>query len=418
MIRSLPLTVLICRSSNHFVAGILSMADKNRFLPAILGGEPIRPEGPPSWPPAWKEVSLALEQSFNDGTWGLYHGPNTRLLKERLASYHQLEFVELCCSGTVAIELALRSLQIGPGDEVILAGYDFIGNFNDVVAVGARPVLIDLDPQNWNLNPDLITEAVSSSTRAILVSHLHGGLVSMERVTEIAREHGLSVIEDACQMPGALIEGRKAGTWGDIGVISFGGSKLLSAGRGGALLTSSPEVKQRIQIYCNRGNHAYPLSELQATVLLPQLERLDERNRERETAVMKLRDRLSAVTGLRFLDNRVSLSFPGYYKVGFRYEPEVFSGLSRDLFVQGARAEGVEFNAGFRAFHLCRSSRRFRKVGDLGVAALADAKMLVLHHPVLLKGDGALDEVVCCIQKLADWGAEISQRIYNRAREQ
>jgi perosamine synthetase len=383
------------------------MTDKNR-LPAILGGEPVRPEGPPSWPPAWNEVSLAIEHALNEGTWGLYHGPNTQLLAERLASYHDVEFVELCCSGTFAIELALRSLQIGPGDEVILAGYDFIGNFNDVVAVGARPVLIDLDQQNWNLNPEFIAEAIGPSTRAVLVSHLHGGVVSMEKVTAIAREHGLSVIEDACQMPGALIEGRKAGTWGDIGVISFGGSKLLSAGRGGALLTSSPEVKQRIQVYCNRGNHAYPLSELQATVLLPQLERLDERNRERSTAVSKLADRLRDIIGLRLLVNRVSSAFPGYYKLGFRYDPEGFSGLSHEMFVRAARAEGIEFNAGFRAFHLCRSSRRFRKVGDLAVATLADANMLVLHHPVLLEGDEALDQVVGCIQKLVDWGAEIT----------
>lgn len=383
------------------------MTDKTE-LPAILGGESIRPEGPPSWPRASKEVALAIERAINDGTWGLYHGPNCRLLADLLASYHDIEFVELCCSGTFAVELALRALQIGPGDEVILAGYDFIGNFNDIVAVGAQPVLIDLDPLNWNLNPDLIAEAISPSTRAILVSHLHGGAVSMERVTAIARAHGLSVIEDACQMPGALIEGRRAGTWGDIGVISFGGSKLLTAGRGGALLTSSPEVKQRVQVYCNRGNHAYPLSELQATVLLPQLERLDERNRERETAVTTLADRLSGVTGLRLLDNRITSTSPGYYKLGFRYEPEGFSGLSRERFIQAARAEGIDFNAGFRAFHLCRSSRRFRKAGDLAEAARADAHMLVLHHPVLLEGDEALDQVVRCVQQLVHWGAEIT----------
>jgi perosamine synthetase len=383
------------------------MTDKTE-LPAILGGDSIRPEGPPLWPRASKEVSLAIERAIIDSTWGLYHGPNSRLLADLLASYHDIEFVELCCSGTFAIELALRSLQIGPGDEVILAGYDFIGNFNDIVAVGARPVLIDLDPLNWNLNPDLIAEAISPSTRAILVSHLHGGAVSMERVTAIARAHGLSVIEDACQMPGALIEGRRAGTWGDIGVISFGGGKLLSAGRGGALLTSSPEVKQRVQVYCNRGNHAYPLSELQATVLLPQLERLDERNRERETAVTTLADRLSDVTGLCLLDNRISSTSPGFYKLGFRYEPEGFSKLSRERFVQSARAEGIDFNAGFRAFHLCRSSRRFRKAGDLAEAARADANMLVLHHPVLLEGDEALDQVVRCVRKLVHWGAEIT----------
>ena len=372
-------------------------------LPAILGGEAIRPEGSPSWPPAWEEVSLALERSLKAGDWGRYDGPHTRLLAERLSAYHEVEFIELCCSGTFAIELALRSLQVGPGDEVIMAGYDFIGNFNDIVAVGARPVLVDLAPHNWNLDPELIPEAIGPNTRAILVSHLHGGVVSMTRVMEIARGHGLPVIEDACQMPGAMIEGRKAGTWGDIGVISFGGSKLLSAGRGGALLTSSPEIKQRVQVYCNRGNHAYPLSELQATVLLPQLERLDERNRQRAASVSLLVDRVSHIAGLDLLINRVPSALPGYYKLGFQYDPAAFGGLSREQFVRAARAEGMEFNGGFRALHLCRSSRRFRQAGDLSIAALADARMLVLHHPVLLEGDEALDQVARCIQKLRHW---------------
>ncbi|HEU0176763.1 MAG TPA: aminotransferase class V-fold PLP-dependent enzyme [Blastocatellia bacterium] len=369
-------------------------------LPAILGGMPLRPEGPPAWPPAWEEVSLAVKRSLDEGGWGLYHGPNSRLLTERLSSYHDVEFVELCCSGTFAIELALRALQIGPGAEVILAAYDFIGNFNDVVAVGARPVLVDLDPDNWNLNPELIGEAIGPNTRAVLVSHLHGGVVPMKRVVEIAREHGLRVIEDACQMPGALIDGRKAGTWGDAGVISFGGSKLLSAGRGGALLTSSPEIRQRAQVYCNRGNHAYPLSELQATVLLPQLERLDDRNRERSKSVSKLAESLKAISGLRLLENRETSDFPGYYKLGFRYDPVEFDGLSRELFVRAARAEGIEFNAGFRALHLCRSSRRFRKAGELAVATIADANMLTLHHPALLAGDDAIDQVARSVKRI------------------
>jgi dTDP-4-amino-4,6-dideoxygalactose transaminase len=378
-------------------------------LPAILGGKPIRPEGPPAWPPAWEEVSQAVKQSLDEGGWGLYHGPNTRLLTERLSSYHDIEFVELCCSGTFAIELALRALQIGPGDEVIMAGYDFIGNFNDVVAVGARPVLIDIDPYNWNLNPELIGEAISPNTRAVLVSHLHGGVVPMRRVVEIAREHGLRVIEDACQMPGALIEGRKAGTWGDAGVISFGGSKLLSAGRGGALLTSSPAIRQRAQVYCNRGNHAYPLSELQATVLLPQLERLDQRNQARSMSVSKLAESLKPISGLRLLNNRESSVFPGYYKLGFQYNPDEFDGLSREMFVRAARAEGIEFNAGFRALSLCRSSRRFRKAGELAVATTADANMLILHHPALLEGAESIDQVARGARRIRAWANSIKK---------
>ncbi len=231
----------------------------------------------------------------------------------------------------------------------------------------------------------------------------------MKRVIEIAREHGLMVIEDACQMPGAMIEGRKAGTWGDVGVLSFGGSKLLSAGRGGALLTSSPEIRQRTQLYCNRGNHAYPLSELQATVLLPQLERLDQRNRERAVSVTKIEESLKSITGLRLLDNREAPVFPGYYKLGFQYDADKFNGLSRDSFAQAALSEGIEFKAGYRALHLCRSSRRFRKSGELAVATEADSNMLVLHHPALLEGEEAIDQVTRSIYRLRDWAGSIKK---------
>jgi len=231
----------------------------------------------------------------------------------------------------------------------------------------------------------------------------------MKRVVEVAREYGIRVIEDACQMPGALIDGRKAGTWGDVGVISFGGSKLLSAGRGGALLTSSSEIRQRAQVYCNRGNHAYPLSELQATVLLPQLERLDQRNRERAAGVSRLAESIKSVSGLRILDNRESLVFPGYYKIGFQYDSKGFDGLPRGMFVQAALAEGIEFNAGFRAFHRCRASRRFRKAGELSVATMADENMLVLHHPVLLDGDEAIDQVAHFVKRVLVWADSIKK---------
>jgi dTDP-4-amino-4,6-dideoxygalactose transaminase len=395
------------------------MSDSNDIEPpAILGGSPIRPEGPPAWPPAlsperpewpeWENVALALRRSVEDGSWGRYHGPNTSLLVERLSSYFEVEFVELCCSGTFAVELALRALQIGDGDEVILSDYDFIGNFNDIVAVGARPVLIDVDPENWNLAPERIVEAIGPKTRAILASHLHGGMVPMKRVVEIAREHGLSVIEDACQTPGATVEGRKAGTWGDVGVISFGGSKLLSAGRGGAMLTASPAVKQRAQLYCNRGNHAYPLSELQATVILPQLAHLDHRNQQRASGVSKLAEALGHIPGFRSLKNRTPSTTPGYYKLGFQYIPREFGDLPRDAFVRAAQAEGVDLKAGYSAFHKCRSSRRFRKHGELESAAEADAGMVILHHPALVEGEKNLSQVGRCVEKLRRWASSIA----------
>ena len=237
-------------------------------LPALLGGTPVRPAGPPPWPPADPDVLEALQAAYANGSWGTYHGPHVPALEERLRAYHGVAFALTCASGTFAVELALRALKIGPGDEVILAAYDYSGNFLTVHAVGAQPVLVDVDPSNWNLTPQYLAEAIGSTTRAILVSHLHGGIVPMREVMAVAAKHGLPVIEDAAQAPGAMIQGRRAGSWGDVGILSFGGSKLLSAGRGGALLTPHADVHQRARLCCFRGNLTSPLSELQAAVLL------------------------------------------------------------------------------------------------------------------------------------------------------
>src|SRR5262249_4830481 len=154
---------------------------------------------------------------------------------------------------------------------------------------------------------------------AILVSHLHGGLVPMREVMEVARAREIAVIEDAAQCPGATVQGRLAGTWGDAGVLSFGGSKLLTAGRGGAILTAQRTIAQRARIWQMRGNLVAPLSELQAAVLRPQLALLDENNRTRASRVAILREALRDVPGLRLFEAHLEQSQPAYYKVGLFY---------------------------------------------------------------------------------------------------
>src|SRR5439155_13714733 len=142
-----------------------------------------------------------------------------------------------CGSGTFAVELALRALKVQPGDEVALAAYDYPGNFLTLHALGARPVLVDVSPGNAVLDVTQLAAALTPEVRAVIVSHLHGGLAPMRAITELVRSRGVAVVEDACQCPGAVVEGRPTGAWGDAGVLSFGGSKLLTAGRGGAILT-------------------------------------------------------------------------------------------------------------------------------------------------------------------------------------
>src|SRR5262245_17259960 len=305
---------------NRPLANTDSRFMNDRSPPAFLGGPPAFPDGPPLWPSEDEEVLSALQAAYADRSWGRYDGPHSCRLVEQLRRMHGAEHVVLCSSGTIAVELALRGLKIGPGDEVILAAYDFAGNFRAVEAIGAHPVLVDLADQTWTLDGDLLPGAIGPQTKAIIVSHLHGTLAEMPRIIDVARAAGLAVVEDACQAPGAVVSGRVAGNWGDVGIHSFGGSKLLTAGRGGAILTANAAVAQRIRIYNQRGNEAFPLSELQAAVLAPQLAKLNERNRQREAAVVRLRSRLARAPDLITSFQRAE-DLPAYYKLGLLYRP-------------------------------------------------------------------------------------------------
>ena len=376
--------------------------------PAILGGLAVRPEGPPVWPVRDSAVLEILKSAWDSGSWGHYHGGHIRRLSERVSQMLAVEDVIPCASGTVAIELALRGLKISPGDEVILSAYDFKGNFQNILTVGAVPVLVDVNEWDWQFCTADLVASVTPRTKAILVSHLHGGMVDMPTVMEFAQERGLPVIEDVCQMPGAIIGGRPAGTWGDIGVWSFGGSKLLTAGRGGLLYTNQAEIAQRIHLYSHRGNEAYPLSELQAAVLEPQLEALAQRNLTRAGNARRLRELLLTIPGLHPFTESLTDSQPGYYKLGLQFEPAQWGGLTRDRFAQAMRAEGIALDAGFRGLHRVHSARRFRTASRLQEADRADEQVLTLHHPILLaESPDDLQQIVVAARKIQAHAAEI-----------
>jgi dTDP-4-amino-4,6-dideoxygalactose transaminase len=375
------------------------MSDLSGDHPALLGGPAVRPQGPPSWPIPDDDVFQALQAAYADGSWGKYHGPYVHRLEQRLAAYHDLPYALACGSGTFAVELALRALRVEPGDEVILAAYDYHGNFLGIHAVGAQPVLVDLDQSSWQISLERLAETVGPATRAIIVSHLHGGLVPMRGLMAFAAERGLHVIEDAAQCPGARVQGQRAGAWGDAGILSFGGSKLLSAGRGGALLTRHAAVHQRAKLVQMRGNLVCPLSELQAAVLLPQLDKLEARNLRRLESVRRLTEALRDIPGLRPFAGLPPESQPGYYKLGFQYDAEAF-GLTRQRLVAALRAEGMAFDEGFRALHVGRSAGRFRRGGGLPQADRAHRGVVILHHPVLLGSDADIVEVAAAVRKV------------------
>ncbi len=354
---------------------------------ALHGGEPTFIHGPPVWPPQDESIRLALEDVYASGDWGRYEGPRLHRLAESIAGLTGAEFALPCSSGTVAVELALRGLRVGAGDEVILAAYDFAGNFRAVKVVGAEVVLVDIDPTTCCLDVNAVAEAIGPNTSAIIVSHLHGGLAEMKRLRELADQRDIAVVEDACQSAGAMVDGQPVGSWGDVAALSFGGSKLLTAGRGGMVVTSRSDIRQRVVIASEQGNNAYPLSELQAAVLLPQLDRLAVNNRLRLERARQLCDSLrdSPLAPVRLADNRANRS--AMFRLGLRLE-----GIRapRDQVAAAMRAEGIALDPGFRGF-AGRGKSRCRRIGDLQHAKKASMDMLLLHHAILLQSPQTIE---------------------------
>ncbi|MBC7323801.1 MAG: aminotransferase class I/II-fold pyridoxal phosphate-dependent enzyme, partial [Moorella sp. (in: Bacteria)] len=214
-------------------------------------------------------------------------------------------------NGTAGLHLALKLLGIGPGDEVIVPALTFIATVNPVVYVGARPVVVDVDPRTWNIDPAAIERAITKHTRAIIPVHLYGNPADMDAIMGLARKYDLYVIEDATEALGSTYKGKKAGTFGHIGVFSFNGNKIITTGGGGMLVTEDSDLAHRARILVNQGREPgeteyehkeigfnYRLTNLQAALGLAQLERLPEflATKRRNAAIY--RQQLQGIPGL------------------------------------------------------------------------------------------------------------------------
>ncbi len=339
-------------------------------------------------------------QALADGSWGKYDSKWTEQLIERLKDQYHVEHVLPCSSGTIAVELGLRGLEINPDSEVIMAGYDFPGNFRAIEAVQAFPVLADVVKGGWVLDPHEVKAAISPTTAAVIVSHLHGQIAPIQELRQLLEPSGIPILEDVCQMPGGKIESRPLGSFGEVAALSFGGSKLLSAGRGGALLTNSAEIFQRAKIYNSRGNEAFPLSQLQAAVLGPQLDRIDSLNQQRHERALQIIDKTNDNPILHTLSQVIESEscLPAYYKLPWLFE-DIKSGWPRGDFVNAIKAEGVAIDVGFRGFTR-RSNRRCRQVGALLHSRIASQQTVILHHPTLLQSEDYTDSVCRAIDKV------------------
>ncbi|MGI6126956.1 MAG: DegT/DnrJ/EryC1/StrS family aminotransferase [Planifilum sp.] len=245
------------------------------------------------------EMERAVGAVLNQGQFIL--GPNCQSLEQEIADYCGTRYGIGVNSGTDALFLALHALGVREGDEVITSPYTFFATIEAIVHTGARPVLVDIDPHHYNLDPEQVEQAITPRTKAILPVHLFGYPADMKSLSSIARRYGLHLVEDACQAIGAEIGGKPVGSWGDVGCFSFYPTKNLGGvGDGGIITTSDPELCERLRRLRTHGTYRKyhhscfgfnsRLDEIQAAILRVKLKHLPKWNLRRRALARRYRE--------------------------------------------------------------------------------------------------------------------------------
>ena len=246
------------------------------------------------------EVEPAVLEVMRSGSYIL--GKNCKALEEEIASFCGTKYSVALNSGTDALHIALRALDIGEGDEVITVAFTFVATTEAIGIVGAKPVFCDINPDTFNMDASKIEALITPKTKAILPVHLYGQPCEMDKIMEIAKRHNLYVIEDCCQAIGAQYKGRKVGTFGNIGCYSFYPTKNLGTmGDGGLCVTNDEKLRDRLVALRNHGRAIRyhhdeiginsRLDEIQAAILrvkLPYIEKWNEMRREHARAYNEL----------------------------------------------------------------------------------------------------------------------------------
>jgi len=236
------------------------------------------------------EAERAVLEVMRSGSYIL--GENNKKFEEEMCNYLDVKHTVTLNSGTDALHLALRALDIGEGDEVISTAFTFVATSESIGIVGAKPVFVDIDPDTFNIDASKIEAAITPKTKAIIPVHLYGQPCDMDVIMDIAKRHNLFVIEDACQAIGAEYKGKKVGTIGDVGCFSFYPTKNLGTmGDGGLLSTNSTYIKDRVLALRNHGGAIRyhhdeigvnsRLDEIQAAILRVKLPHVDKWNKLR-----------------------------------------------------------------------------------------------------------------------------------------
>ena len=278
----------------------------------------------------------------------LASGKEVKEFEKEFAQYLGAKHGVAVVNGTAALDVALKALRIGPGDEVITTPFTFIASANSILFQGARPVFADIDPKTYNLDPNEVLEKITDKTKAIVVVHLYGQPADMKAFKEIAEDHKLYLIEDCAQAHGAEFEGQKVGTFGDIAAFSFYPTKNMTTGEGGMVVTNDGELAKKVDLIRNHGQaekylhvelgYNLRMTNIAAAIGRAQLKKLDEWNKKRIENARLLTEGISKIDGLTppHVDPRAKHVFHQYV---IRVEEEF--PLNRDELMAKLREKGI-----------------------------------------------------------------------------
>lgn len=372
------------------------------------------------WPSFSADEAAAVQKVLLSNRVNYWTGSECRLFEQEFAAWVGAEYAVALANGTLALDVALKALDIGPGDEVVVTPRTFIASISSVVNAGATPVFADVDLANGNISAATIRRILTPRTRAIVCVHLAGIPCDMDPIMDLAREHGIKVIEDCAQAHGARYKGRSVGTIGDIGAWSFCQDKIMTTGgEGGMVTTNAKALWSRMWSYKDHGKNweavyerqhppgfrwlhdsfgtNWRMMEMQATIGRIQLARMTQWTAQRAANAAVIAEALGACAAVRF-PTCPAHSQPAWYKFYAFIRPGLLSdGWSRDRIVAEIQAQGVPcYPGGCSEVYLekafdgtgWRPTRRLPNAKLLG-----EASLMFLVHPTL--SDAEISETGC-----------------------
>ncbi|MBI2755868.1 MAG: DegT/DnrJ/EryC1/StrS family aminotransferase [Chloroflexi bacterium] len=416
---------------------------------ALTGGVPVHASGWPTWPRFDAATVAAVTEALTSGRWtvtGAWNGRETyeRTFARRFAEFVGVPYAVSTDHGSSSLILALEALGIGAGDEVIVPVLTWVATATAVLNVNAIPVFVDVDPDTGCLRAEDLEAAITDRTKAVIVVHLHCRMADMDAIMAVAKARGLRVVEDCAQAHGARWRGTMAGAFGDIGAFSMQQGKVLTAGEGGAVVTHDAGLYERLQQLRADGCR-YPdvapapgepylvdagdimgtngcLGELQAALLLDQLDRLEPWLETRAASAAFLDGELARIPGVRPLARSPHLQRPSIFEYAVRRIPDAFGAKSTAVVRAALQAElGVRVHEPDRPLHqnvlYCPETKeRYRWIAAQARPAAGTrfpaaeelyANLILLPHRVLLADRAALHHVVEAFAKVAAHSEEL-----------